>query len=57
MDKPMTIRQALRALDCKNEHQLSRKIGVSYQAIQYWRKKMDGKLPHPWPAVVRSLAP
>lgn len=58
MDKAnaMTIKQAQRLLGCKNEFQLAKKLDLNYQAIQYWRKKMDSRLPHPWPDVVRARA-
>jgi hypothetical protein len=55
-DKPMTIKQAQRLLGVSNEFQLAKRIGVSYQAVQYWRKSMQSKLPHPWPTVVQAQA-
>lgn len=50
----MTIKQAMRLLKCKNEHQLSKALGMNYQKLQYWRKHKDSQLPHPWPEVVRA---
>ncbi len=49
----MTIAQAMRLLKCKNEFQLSKALEVNYQAVQYWRKKLDSKedqvrLAKPW---------
>lgn len=52
----MTIRQAMRLLGVRNEHQLAQQLGITYQAIQHWRKKLESKLPHPWPEVVRARA-
>jgi len=52
----MTIKQAQQLLGCANEHQLSKAIGVSYQAVQHWRKELKSLLPHPWPEVVKSRA-
>ena len=58
MDKTeaMTIKQAQRLLGCKNEFQLSKALDLNYQAVQYWRKKLNSKLPHPWPIVVKAKA-
>jgi len=54
--KTMTIAQARRLTGCDNEFQLAKLLGVTYQAVQYWRNRNKSILPHPWPEVVRAKA-
>ena len=48
MDKPMTIKQAMRQLGVKTHYALAKKLGTKPQTVDYWRDKNDSELPPLW---------
>jgi hypothetical protein len=57
MDKPMTIRQAMRELRLarKTHYALAKALGTKPQTVDYWRDKMQSLLPALWADRVKLM--
>jgi uncharacterized protein Usg len=55
MNKPMTIKQAMRQLRVKTHYALAKKLGTNPQTVDYWRDEKAGHLPSLWADRVKLL--
>jgi hypothetical protein len=55
MNKPMTIKQAMRQLGVKTHYALAKKLGTKPQTVDYWRDRNECRLPSLWADRVKLL--